>query len=62
MIKKVQKKTDMLSGGSSVPTIKRDVLYQKPSNGRLKVPDFEMKVKSLLITWVKRILSQQQAR
>ena len=37
-------------------------MYQKPGHGGLKVPNFELKVKSLLITWVKRILREENAK
>ena len=37
-------------------------MYQRPCRGSLKAPNFEVKVKSLLITWVKRILSEESAK
>ena len=62
MIKKVQKEINKFIWGSNIPKVKSDVMFQKPENGGLKVTNFLIKVKSLLITWVKRILKEDNAR
>ena len=61
-IKEVQTEIDKFIWGSSIFKVKKEVIMKKTFEGGLKYPIFDLQIKAIKLTWIKRFLNNYESK